>query len=157
MTEFYKEIFNYVQRLSGNRDLAQDLTQETYAKAFKLDIHKRIENKRAYLFKIARHLVYDESRKKKKATEILYKEENYSISQEEFTEDVLEQKERKQHLLECIKTLPKKNKEAFYLFAIEGYSRKEIAIKMQISASAVEKNIQRASKKIQEKLEKEEF
>ena len=155
MIEFYKEILVYVQRLSGDKDLAQDLTQETYAKALKLKIHEKVENKRAYLYKIAKHLVFDESRKKKNIQEILYKEEKYSIPKEEYTDELLQIKDKNTLLLQCIKTLPKRNKEAFYLHVIEGYSRKEIAIKMNITVSAVEKNIKRASTKVQKELEKE--
>ncbi len=157
MTRYYKEILHYVQRLSGDKNLAQDLTQETYAKAFKLKVHKSVENKRAYLYKIAKHLVFDESRKRKNFTEVIYKEEYSSTQEKDLTEELLLKNEEKKHLLHCIKNLPKRNKEAFYFFAIEGYSRKEIAAKMNISISAVEKSIQRATIKVQERLEEEGY
>ncbi len=157
MIEFYNEILNYVQRLSGDKHLAQDLTQETYAKALHLKVHEKVENKRAYLYKIAKHLVFDESRKKKNVQEIIYTEENYEISPSLQTEEIIEKKDKNTLLLQCINTLSPKNKEAFYLYVIEGYSRKEIAVKMNIGISAVEKNIQRASIKVQEELEKGGF
>ena len=155
MIEFYKEIFNYIQKLSGNKDLAQDLTQETYAKALNLKLDKKdIENKRAYLYKTARNLVFDESRKKKNHQEIVYQEESYSISEENLTEEILYAKERKKLLFSAIKNLPSKNRESFYLYAIEGLTRKEIAFKLGVTISAVDKNIKRASIKIQDELEK---
>ena len=55
--------------------------------------------------------------------------------------------------MKSIKTLPKRNKEAFILNVIKGYTRKEVAQMMNISINAVEKNIARAAIKIQEKLE----
>jgi RNA polymerase sigma-70 factor (ECF subfamily) len=155
MLNYYNELLYYIQRLSGDKELSRDLTQETYAKAFQLKIHEKVENKRAYLYKIAKHLVFDESRKKKNYSEIEYTEEYHSVSQEENIEEILQQKDKNKFILKCIKKLPKRNKEAFYLHVIEGYSRKEIAIKMDITISAVEKNIKRATVKIQEELEKE--
>ena len=54
--------------------------------------------------------------------------------------------------MKIVDTLPKRSKEAFIFHAIDGYSRKEIAQIMGISQNAVEKHINRAIKKLQEKL-----
>ena len=54
--------------------------------------------------------------------------------------------------MQCINYLPKRNKEAFILNVIKGYTRKEVAQIMNISLNAVEKNIARAAIKIQENL-----
>lgn len=154
MVEYYNEILIYIRRMSGDQELAKDLTQETYVKAFKLIKNEQIENKRAYLYKIAKHLVFDESRKKKNYSEVEYQDEYHNTKHEIQAEDIIQKDDKKKFLLQCIQKLPKRNKEAFYLFAIKGYSRKEIAIRMDISVSAVEKNIKRATIKIQEELEK---
>lgn len=154
MTEFYKEIQSFIFRLIGDKDLAKDLTQDTYLKALNFKIEQKIANKRAYLYKIAKNVVIDTSRKNKNYTEILYEEENHSISKKEETEELLNTKSKNDFLLSIIKKLPPRIKESFYLHVIEGYSRKEIAQKMQITVSAVEKNIQRATEKIQEEIEK---
>lgn len=154
MTEFYKEIHAFIYRLIGDKDLAKDLTQDTYEKALNFKIDKKIENKRAYLYKIAKNVVIDRSRKNKNYSEIIYEEENHSISKKEETEELLRIKNKNDFLVSVIKKLSPRIKESFYLHVMEGYSRKEIAKKMGISVSAVEKNIQRATKKIQEEIAK---
>ena len=55
MTELYREIHSFIYRLIGDKDL----TQDTYVKALNFKIDKKIENKRAYLYKIARNIVID--------------------------------------------------------------------------------------------------
>lgn len=152
MTEFYREIHSFIYRLIGDKDLAKDLTQDTYVKALKFKIDKKIENKRAYLYKIARNIVIDTSRKNKNYTEILYEEEKYSISKKDEPAELFQIQTKNDFLVNILKELPPRIKESFYLHVIKGYSRKEIAKIMGITVSAVEKNIQRATKKIKDNM-----
>jgi len=152
MTELYREIHSFIYRLIGDKDLAKDLTQDTYVKALNFKIDKKIENKRAYLYKIARNIVIDSSRKHKNYTEILYEEDKHSISKMDEPEELILLKNKNDFLVSTLKKLSPRIKESFYLHVIKGYSRKEIAKIMGISVSAVEKNIQRATRKIQENI-----
>ena len=59
--------------------------------------------------------------------------------------------------MQIIEELPQRAKEAFILYTIDGYSRKEIAQILGISSNAVEKLIKRATIKVEEELEKRGF
>lgn len=59
--------------------------------------------------------------------------------------------------MQIINDLPQRAKEAFILYTIDGYSRKEIAQILGISSNAVEKLIKRATIKVEEELEKRGF
>ena len=152
MTEYYRNILFFIQRMVKDPELAKDLTQETYVKVLEKKDYDTIENKKAYIYRIAKNLVIDKIRKKQKYTEIIYNEETNCIPKEEEIEAVLNKKDDQMLLMQCIKYLPKRNKEAFILNVIKGYTRKEVAQIMNISLNAVEKNIARAAIKIQENL-----
>ena len=59
--------------------------------------------------------------------------------------------------MQIINDLPQRAKEAFILYTIDDYSRKEIAQILGISSNAVEKLIKRATIKVEEELEKRGF
>ena len=152
MIEYYKELLYYIQRLTGDKNLAKDLTQETYAKVLEVNKQSNMGIKKAYLYKIAYNLVIDKIRRDKVLTQTPYLEEIHTISEKERPEEIIDDEFRQKKLKECIKNLSSRNKKAFVLFYYKGYTRKEIAEIMDISVNAVEKNITRATLKIKEQM-----
>lgn len=152
MLVYYKDIFNFVTKLVGDKETAKDITQEAYAKCIELDSNKEIN--RSFLYKVAKNIVIDESRKNKKISQIEFQEEIYSIPRNEQPDEIVLETNQYENLMKIVETLPNRSKEAFLLHTIDGYSRKEIAFMMGISPNAVEKHIIRATKNLQEKLTK---
>ncbi|QKF68336.1 sigma factor, ECF family [Arcobacter venerupis] len=152
MLVYYKDIFNFVTKLVGDKETAKDITQEAYAKCIELDSNKEIN--RSFLYKVAKNIVIDESRKNKKISQIEFQEEIYSIPKDEQPDEIVLETNQYENLMKIVETLPNRSKEAFLLHTIDGYSRKEIAFMMGISPNAVEKHIIRATKNLQEKLTK---
>ncbi|MFA7091365.1 MAG: RNA polymerase sigma factor [Arcobacteraceae bacterium] len=136
----------------GDKEKAKDIIQEAYSRTLEVDKITPIENKRAYLYKLARNIVIDQARKEKNAAQVIYEEEHHSIPQEQQTEEQVCEENQQELLINILHSLPEKNQQAFILHVFKGYSRKEIATKMGISVAAVEKHIIRASEKIKEKL-----
>jgi RNA polymerase sigma-70 factor (ECF subfamily) len=68
---YSKQIYNFVWRLVGSTEDAEDLTQETFLK-----VHREIKNLRQagqfkfWLYRIARNEVYQKQRRSKKTSEI---------------------------------------------------------------------------------------
>lgn len=152
MLECYHELIYYIQRMVGDKEKAKDIIQEAYSRMFEVSKTTPIDNKRAYLYKLARNIVIDQSRKEKNAVQIEYEEEEHSIPQEQQPDEQISKASQQELLLKILYSLPEKNQQAFILHVFEGYSRREIALKMGISTAAVEKHIIRASEKIKEKL-----
>lgn len=152
MLVYYKDIFNFVTKLVGDKETAKDITQEAYAKCIELDSNKEIN--RSFLYKVAKNIVIDESRKNKKISQIEFQEEIYFIPKDEQPDEIVLETNQYENLMKIVETLPNRSKEAFLLHTIDGYSRKEIASMMGISPNAVEKHIIRATKNLQEKLTK---
>lgn len=155
MLEHYDEISYYIQRLTGDKNLAKDLTQETYTKVLEIERSPNMEIKKAYLYKIAKNLVIDKIRRDKTLTQTSYEEEHHAIPEKECPEEIINDELRQEKLKACIKNLSSQNKKAFVLHYYKGYSRKEISKMMGITVNAVEKNITRAALKIKEQMKKD--
>lgn len=157
MLQYYKEIKYYIQKLVGDKEYAVDLVQETYTKVIASSRNKTIKNERAFLYKVAKNTVIDESRKQKSAQNIIYEEEEHVAPRQEQPEEIVFKDNRAVYLQTIIDTLPSRSKQAFVLHVIQDYSRQEIADIMGISTNAVQKHITRATEKIKEKIDLEEY
>jgi RNA polymerase sigma-70 factor (ECF subfamily) len=149
MLTYYKELFLYIQKLVQDRDFTSEIVQETYSRTIQAEKKMPIKNKRAFLYRVAKNLIVDESRKASTKHNVEYKEEiivDESLDLEAFiiTQD------QSQIIYQLINKLPKKRKQAFVLYAIEGFTRKEIAVKLGVSTNAVEKHITRSIIQIKE-------
>ncbi|MCG3676462.1 RNA polymerase sigma factor [Aliarcobacter butzleri] len=149
LLEYYKEISHYIFKLTGDKALAKDLTQETYIKVLEITkTNSDIEIQKAYLYKIAQNLVIDKIRKDKLLLQTPFEENEHFFETNDYAEDLILDKIRKKKLRESIKSLPPQQKKAFVFYYYKGYTRKEIAQILDISTNAVEKNISRAILKI---------
>lgn len=59
---YYDQIYQYIYFLTNNRDAADDFVQETFIRYGRM---QSVENPKAVLYRIARNLVYDYTRRKK--------------------------------------------------------------------------------------------
>ena len=108
--EIYKEhsntVYKYLFCLTGNEDLSEELTQETFAIAVK-EIKKFKGNCKVsvWLCQIAKHLWYKELKKKKRNISI---EEISDIQDSENLENLIINKEEKLKLFKDIQKLDEK-------------------------------------------------
>lgn len=155
MLEYYDEIMSYTQRLTGDKMLAQDLTQETYTKVIEANRKSNAVIQKSFLYKVALNLVIDQFRKEKRFVKTSYEDDSYcneaSNTEKIFTHDI-----QQEMLKVAIQKLSPQNKKAFVLFYYKGYTRQEIAQMMGISTNAVEKNITRAVSQLKEYVMKDE-
>ena len=83
---YYMRVFSYVMTLAGDRHLAEEITQDTFFRAFSSTAEFRNEPDEAtWLCSIARHLYYDSLRRKKPTVPL----PEDLPSREDFTEQVL--------------------------------------------------------------------
>ncbi|RBQ31614.1 RNA polymerase sigma factor [Aliarcobacter vitoriensis] len=152
MTAHYDEIFQYVRKNVIDKDIAEDITQETFTRAYKSAKKVDVENERAWLFRIAKNVMYDVYKEKYKMDKISF-EEDYHIEESDDIQTIMIQNEETALLLQEIEKLPKKRRQAFTLHFIDCYSREEVATMMNITVNAVDKHISMASNQIKENLE----
>lgn len=149
--EIYKEhsnaVYKYLFCLTGNEDLSEELTQETFAIAVK-EIKKFKGNCKVsvWLCQIAKHLWYKEL-KKKKSISI---EEVENLQEPETVEDFILKKEDKIKLFKDIQKLDEKSRELIYLRMVGNLDFTEIGEILGKTPNWARVNFYRAKQKIRE-------
>jgi RNA polymerase sigma factor (sigma-70 family) len=120
-----------------------DVSQETFLRAYTAEQKKEIEHPKAFLFRIAKNLMLSEfSRKKRKITDYI---EDYDNSEELLNTDNLESNIMAQQKLgiycEALASLPTKCRRVVIMKKVYGMQNKEIARRLELSVSTVEKHI----------------
>ena len=129
--EIYQEysitVYKYLFCLTQNRDISEELTQETFAIAVE-DIKKfRGECKLSvWLCQIAKHLWYKELKKSKKNVNVSFEEVNDNILYDESLEEIICEKEEKLKLFKDMQKLDEKSREVMYLRMVGNLSYEEI-------------------------------
>ena len=155
-------IYSLSFRLLGNRQEAENLTQEVFLNAFKAYPHFRGESKvSTWLYRIAVNLIIKELKRKKlnKFLSLNFLSEEsggtppiepvhpgYGPSAE------LESKEMERIDQRLIRSLPERQRTAITLQYYEGLAYEEIASVMEISRSSVESLLFRAKQNLEKSL-----
>lgn len=140
------ELTRCLYRMVRCEQAAADLTQETYMRLLNLAQTTSVIYPRALLFRTATNLAIDYLRKGKfewhtgDVLEVAMDVPSGAPSAERAVLD----KQRLEIFLQAIDILPPRCKEAFLLHRVHDCSYRDIATRLQISESAVEKLIMRA-------------
>ena len=158
--EIYKEystsVYKYLFCLTKNKEISEDLTQETFALAVK-DIKKfRGECKLSvWLCQIAKHLWYKELKKKNKNINVSFEEINENALYDEMLEENLCAKEEKLKLFKDMQKLDEKSREVMYLRMVGNLSYEEIGEILGKTSNWARVTFYRAKQKIREENENE--
>ena len=151
---FYKRIFRYCQfnLKYGRSEEAQDFCQETFLKAYK-SISSFSERKggsfQAYLFRIARNLIIDSSRKKKDIPLKGYLE----IEEENNLDEQIDKKHQNQKLKEALDKLPEVERQIVILRYFEEMTTAEVAKIIGKREGALRVRSHRVLKKLKDLME----
>lgn len=132
----YAEIQRYILRLVRQSALAEDFTQETFLRWMESERAAPIANRRAWLYRTARNLVYDHFRRQKRWDDI-QDALTYHHDPAPASVDLLETKETHTMLLAQLNLLPPRQREAVRLKFQEKLTYDEIAQVMGESRSTV--------------------
>lgn len=144
----FKQIFKQYEqpllrsalRVTGNHQDAEDAVQTTFLKLYNSIGNFRFQSKfSTYLFRILLNTCYDIVNQKHRTDLELLEDSARSHQPEPGLKVRLEK---------AIEGLPQRIRACFVLFAIEGFSQKEISDIMEISVGTVKANIFRAKEKL---------
>ena len=153
--EVYKEysntVFKYLFCLTGKEEIAEDLTQETFAIAIKQINKFRGDCKiSVWLCQIAKHLWYKELKKSKKNKNISINDLNEEIEEAQTTEDIICEKEEKLKLFKDMQKLDEQSKEVMYLRMVGNLNFIEIGEILGKTPNWARVTFYRAKQKIRE-------
>ena len=143
--KYVDKVFNYFWYRTGHdKALSEDLTQETFLKAFQNLQKFRIRGYSylTYLLTIARHLLIDHHRKPKSVPI-----EDVEDIPYEVVEDI-ERKSDAEALWHAIQTLPASNRDVLLMHYQDEKSIKDIATITESTENAVKLNLSRTRKKL---------
>lgn len=147
---YYRELYLYVYAICGNKNMTEDVLQETFLKAL-LALKDSHTNMRAWLYLTARNFCYNLLKREKR---LVYGEETGRADEE--AEDLLEQilkKEQSRRLQSALDKLSKPQREVLMLQYFGGFRQREIAAMLQITPANVRVLAHRAKKELKSILE----
>lgn len=148
MLQYYNELVYYIQRMVGDKEEATDIIQETYTKAIEKSKQLNIKNERAFLYKIARNIAIDQSRKNQRREFIVYEEDDFTIPKNEQPDEIILENVKEEILLEALDSLPKHLQQVFVLHVFEELSKKQISSMMNLNLNTVQKYVINATTKL---------
>ena len=129
---------------SDSQDI-EDVAQETYLRAYVAEQQKEIKQPKAYLFRIARNLALTQlTKKSNKITDYLEESDASVVIEYGAAADTeVEAQESLGLYCEAVAALSEKCRQVFLLRKVHGLAHKEIAKRMSLSVSSVEKYLLR--------------
>ncbi len=137
-TQFKEKLLRYVKSIVYDRDISEDIVQETFIKFY--ENMENVKYPNAFLYKVAKNKSIDYLRKKKREKEIPLEEENHSFINIEPVKIYL----LKSRIEEEIEKMPEVLKDVFILRDVHGYSYEEISKILKIPIGTVKSRISRA-------------
>ena len=149
-------IRKFLWRYVSSHHEIEDITQETILRALQAEKSREIHEPRAFLFGIAKNIARKELQKKSQS--LIDFIEDFD-QQEDFSYDVnaeedLDARRRLLIFWEAVATLPPQCQRVFVLKKVYGYSHKEIASRLNISVSTVEKHAAAGLRRCSDYMEK---
>jgi RNA polymerase sigma factor (sigma-70 family) len=131
------------RRLNGLE--IDDIVQETYTRLIIAPTVDHIRNTKAYTFQTASSVIADCLRKMKVVSiDSVFDLEHFDIvSRDPSPEDYAVDRDELHQLVKAIAALPEKVRQVFIFRRVDGLSQREVAVKMNIAESTVEKHMAR--------------
>lgn len=142
---FYADILHYLRKRTDNASDAADMTQDVFTQWLGYRDQAKVEQPRAFLFQMARNLLRDHWRRQKVRNAVLEEpsdvEVHVSTAQSNEPLARAQQQQHLERLGAVLEELSPRRREALMLQRFEGLSQAQIAERMGISVSMVEKHI----------------
>jgi len=141
-----------IMKMSVKQQDVDDILQETFIRVLDSDAQQQIKSPKGYLFVVSRNLVLKKLIQQSKAIDTEIDQALTANDVDNTVEKALHQKLKFERFMEVLSSLPEKNRRAILLRKLYCLSHKEIAKKMNISVSSVEKNIAKGLKHCKQSL-----
>lgn len=138
-------IYNFAHSLLQNNELSEDLTQTVFLKIWERRAEINVElNFEAYIFTIARNLVYKETENRLANHAFMQSLEKRMMNSHSSKEEEMDAALLYEHINRLVDKLPPARKQIYKLSREQHLSNKEIAAKLSISEKTVETQLYRS-------------
>jgi RNA polymerase sigma factor (sigma-70 family) len=133
---------------------AEDLVQDIYLRIAAADLRTAVENPVGYLYRLGSNLMLDRLRGERRsaARDAAWREsqrtmlDGEELAEEPAADEALASRQRLAAIVAALNELPEQTRRIFRLHKFEGLSHPEVAARLGISRSAVEKHMMAALK-----------
>ena len=147
MENYYRELVKFLSARLGNAQAAEDVVHDAYVRVLERASDEPIQQPRAFLYRTALNLVIDGHRRNAlrqvEPLEVLDAEERFFTPSPQV---LMDHHQRLDLIQRALAELPAACRDSFLLRKLEGLSHPEIAERLGISRSMVEKHIVNAMK-----------
>lgn len=135
----YKEVLvRVLLRMSVKPADVDDILQESVARALRAENRGPLEHPRSYLYTVVRNLVFEE--RERRAREVQYEINDAILASDSApVDDELHHEKMLEIFWEAMGSLPRNHQRAILLRRLYGLSHKEVAGKLGVTVSSVEK------------------
>jgi RNA polymerase sigma factor (sigma-70 family) len=140
-------ILQAVRRAVGANDAAEDLLHSAFVRLSEYSARDTVENPSGFLVRTAANLAVDERRHQqvRRESAIDVSEMLHLADGQPLQPEVLAHRERLERVMAALDSLGPRTREIFLLHRLDGLKYREIAARLDITVSAVEKHIAKAS------------
>jgi len=152
---FYDELYAYALKRLGRADAASDLVHDAFARVLGQKTAREIDQPRAYLYRVLINLIHDHGRRATRASRLEagdHLDRYPSPTTTPTPSEALESREAKDRLQRAIQQLPPRCREVFTMHRFASLPHHEIARRLHISQSTVEKHIAAALERLRQDL-----
>jgi RNA polymerase sigma factor (sigma-70 family) len=149
-----RELSAYLSEKLRDRETAADLTQETFLRFAEQGGGAAILHDRSYLYRTAHNLAVDHVRQgERRRTDTTAHDDMADIAEDRPSlEDVIDARQRLSHLRAVVAELPQRTRQVFVLHRIEELTYGEVAARLGISESSVQKHLARALRHVMQRI-----
>jgi RNA polymerase sigma factor (sigma-70 family) len=152
--DVYPGLHRYCVRMTSDSDVAEDAAQEAFVRLLDRRVEGDPAGLRAWLFKVATHLIRDRVRIRENRSRLL--EENPVLpSSPDGPGEALERGERVARVREALESLDERDR-TLLLLREEGFSYRELADAVEVKATSVGTLLARARQRLANALDGEE-
>ncbi len=149
-TQLYKDhlnnVFNYIFLFTKSKEETEELIQDVFVKIWEnREKLPDVQLFKSYLFKMAKNKLIDQVRHEQIKYRVFAEVKRTKVASEDITADQSAYKEYYLIVQQAIEKLPTRRKFIFKLSTENGLSHDEIAARLNISKSAVKKQLYNAS------------
>jgi RNA polymerase sigma-70 factor (ECF subfamily) len=143
---YQKPIGRYLYQMTGDYELAKDLLQDTFIKAYQGILKTDADlSFKAWLYRIATNIALQYHRRRKKISFMPLIDDSADLHGS-MTDNSGDHFEEKLAISEVLLKIPREQRVCMILHFVEGFKYMEIAVVMDISEEAVRKRVARGSK-----------
>lgn len=149
----YNDVFNFIYRMTFNKEIARDLTQDTFLNFYQsLDRLNPSISPNYYLFRIAKNVTLNYLTRKESFVRVHLEDLDSNETSFFNIDEIYDAKFFEDEIQKAIETLPNRCRAVFVLSRFHNLTHQEIAETLEISLQTVKNQINKAISILRKKL-----